>query len=115
MVIPSSEAAFLQGLNPAQREALGKMLPDVTEFYSSLALNDRLWTVIKAMGESAEIQSLSAVQKRFVEETLADFRNSGADLPAEKKERIAASEEPERHGALGRALAVFHEAGGQGP
>ncbi|MES2657071.1 MAG: M3 family metallopeptidase [Verrucomicrobiota bacterium] len=78
--------------NPAQREALGKMLPDVTDFYSSLALNDRLWSVIKAAGESPEIAGLSAVQKRFVEETLADFRNSGADLPADKKERIAAIE-----------------------
>ena len=78
--------------NPAQREALGKMLPDVTDFYSSLALNDRLWSVIKAAGESPEIAELTPVQKRFVEETLADFRNSGADLPADKKERIAAIE-----------------------
>ena len=78
--------------NPAQREALGKMLPDVTDFYSSIALNDRLWTVIKAVGASSEITKLSPVQKRFVEETLADFRNSGADLPADKKERIAAIE-----------------------
>jgi oligopeptidase A len=78
--------------NPAQREALGKMLPEVTDFYSSLALNDRLWSVIKSAGERAEIATLSPVQQRFVEETLADFRNSGADLPAEKKERIAAIE-----------------------
>lgn len=75
--------------NPAQREALGKMLPEVTDFYSSLALNDRLWSVIKSMGESDEIATLSPVQQRFVEETLADFRNSGADLPKEKKDRIA--------------------------
>jgi oligopeptidase A len=78
--------------NPAQREALGKMLPEVTDFYSSLALNDRLWGIIKAVGESAEIQNRSDVERRFVEETLADFRNSGADLPAEQKERIAAIE-----------------------
>ncbi|MES2439608.1 MAG: M3 family metallopeptidase [Verrucomicrobiota bacterium] len=78
--------------NPAQREALGRMLPEVTDFYSSLALNDRLWSVIKAAGESAEITTLSPVQQRFVEETLTDFRNSGADLPADKKERIAAIE-----------------------
>ena len=78
--------------NPAQREALGKMLPDVTDYYSSLALNDRLWAVVKAVGESAEIKSLSPVQQRFVEETLAEFRNSGADLPADRKERIAAIE-----------------------
>jgi oligopeptidase A len=78
--------------SPAQREALGKMLPEVTDFYSSLALNDRLWAVIKAVGGSAEIAMLPAVQRRFVEETLADFRNSGADLPAAQKERIAAIE-----------------------
>ncbi len=78
--------------SPAQREALGNMLPMVTDFYSSLALNDRLWAVIKSVGESPEIATLSAVQQRFVEETLADFRNSGADLPAAQKERIAAIE-----------------------
>ncbi len=78
--------------SPAQREALGKMLPEVTDFYSSLALNERLWAVIKAVGESPEIATLSDVQQRFVAETLADFRNSGADLPADQKERIAAIE-----------------------
>lgn len=78
--------------NPAQREALGRMLPEVTDYYSSLALNDRLWSVIKAVGESPEIATLSPVQQRFVEETLADFRNSGADLAADRKERIAAIE-----------------------
>jgi oligopeptidase A len=68
------------------------MLPEVTDFYSSLALNERLWTVIKAAGERPEIAMLTPIQKRFVEETLADFRNSGADLPPAQKERIAAIE-----------------------
>ena len=75
--------------NPAQREALGRMLPAVTDFYSSLALNERLWTVIKAAGENPEAEDLSPIQIRFVDETLADFRNSGADLPPGRKERIA--------------------------
>lgn len=78
--------------NPAQREALGKMLPEVTDFYSSLALNDRLWAVIKRVGESGEIAGLNEVERRFVAETLEDFRNSGADLPADKKARVAAIE-----------------------
>jgi oligopeptidase A len=78
--------------SPAQREALGKMLPEVTDFYSSLALNERLWAVIKAVGESPEIATLTPIQRRFVDETLADFRNSGADLPPAQKERIAAIE-----------------------
>jgi oligopeptidase A len=76
--------------NPAQREALGKMLPAVTDFHSSLALNARLWKILKAVGESAEIATLSPVKQRFVDETLTHFRNAGADLPADQKERIAA-------------------------
>ena len=75
--------------NPAQREGLNKMLPDVTDFYASLPLNDRLWSVLKAVGESAAAANLGTVQRRFVEETLADFRQSGADLPADQKKRIA--------------------------
>ncbi len=78
--------------SPAQREALNQMLPEVTDFYSSIALNSRLWTVIKAAAESQEIADLDAVSKRFVEETLADFRNSGADLTEDKKQRVAAIE-----------------------
>ena len=75
--------------NPAQREALNKMLPEVTDFYSSLPLNARLWSALKAFAESPETDKLDAVKKRFVEETLADFRQSGADLPAHQKQRIA--------------------------
>lgn len=78
--------------NPAQREALGNMLPEVTDFYSSLALNDRLWKVIKAVGENPKIAKLVPIQKRFVDETMADFRNSGADLPGDQKIRISVIE-----------------------
>jgi oligopeptidase A len=75
--------------NPAQREALNRMLPEVTDFYSSLPLNDRLWAVLKGFGESPETGKLDPVRKRFVDETLADFRQSGADLPPHQKQRIA--------------------------
>jgi len=78
--------------SPEQREALNKMLPEVTDFYSSIALNERLWAVVKAAGESAEIASLPPVLQRHVKESMASFRESGADLPAEKKQRIAAIE-----------------------
>jgi oligopeptidase A len=75
--------------NPAQREALNKMLPDVTDFYSSLPLNPRLWAVLKDFAEGPETAKLDPVKKRFVEETLADFRQSGADLPQHQKLRVA--------------------------
>ncbi len=78
--------------HPAQREALNKMLPDVTDFYSSIPLNEQLWNVIKTFGESREVENHTAVQKRHVRETLEDFREAGADLTLEKKQRVAAIE-----------------------
>jgi oligopeptidase A len=76
--------------NPAQREAINKLLPDVTDFYSSLSLNPRLFAVLNAVAESSAAKNLTPIQQRHIEETLADFRNSGADLPDEMKARIAA-------------------------
>ncbi|HSP43428.1 MAG TPA: M3 family metallopeptidase, partial [Luteolibacter sp.] len=74
---------------PERRKALNLMLPDVTEFYSSIPLNERLWKVLKAFGESRAVAKLDAIGKRFVAETMEDFRQSGADLPPDKKQRVA--------------------------
>lgn len=76
--------------NPAQREALNKMLPEVSDFYSSIPLDARLWHVIESVAASPAIAALPAVKQRFVQETLADFRQAGADLPPERKQRVAA-------------------------
>ena len=78
--------------NPAQREALNLMLPEVTGFYSSIPLNARLWAVLKAVGEDSNMTALAPIQQRFVAETLADFRQAGADLPPPQKARVAAIE-----------------------
>ena len=74
---------------PAQRAALNAMLPDVSTFYSSIALDDRLWSVLKAFGRSTAVKSLDPVQQRYVEETMHDFLQSGADLPPDQKTRIS--------------------------
>ena len=76
--------------NPAQREAINKLLPNVTDFYSSLSLNPRLFAVLNAVAEKSAAKNLTPIQQRHIEETLADFINSGADLPDDKKARIAA-------------------------
>lgn len=74
---------------PEFREAYNAVLPSVTEFSSSLTLNARLWEKIKAAAQSVPAGSLNATQQRFLEETLADFRENGADLPEEQKKRLA--------------------------
>lgn len=78
--------------NPSQREQLNQMLPEVTDFYASIPLNDRLWIILKTVGEQSNISHLDPIEKRFVAETMADFRQSGADLPPEQKARVAAIE-----------------------
>ncbi|MDB4419275.1 M3 family metallopeptidase, partial [bacterium] len=70
------------------REALNKMLPPVSEFSSSISLDDQLWKILKAF-ESSDLSTLSEIQQRFVEETCSDFRSSGADLEAKPKTRMA--------------------------
>lgn len=73
--------------SPQLREAHNKMLPKVSEFFSGIPLNESLWKTLKAFGESPAAQALSATQQRYVAETLTDFREQGADLAPEQKQR----------------------------
>ncbi len=75
--------------SPKHREAMGEMMPEVISFMSSVALNPRLWEVLKEASQQPWVEKLSDVKKRFVQETLADFRNNGADLPDELKPEFA--------------------------
>ncbi len=77
--------------NPAQREALNKLLPEVTDFFSSLSLNPRLWNILKTVSRGGGLHppSQDPIIQRHVQETLEDFKQSGADLPDDHKNRIA--------------------------
>ncbi len=75
---------------PEQRAALNAMLPEVSEFYSSIPLDPKLWSILHAFGESAAVDQLDPIRRRFVEETMQDFIQAGANLPAEDKEQVAA-------------------------
>lgn len=74
---------------PALREAYNAVLPKVTAFLSGITLNERLWEKIKAAADAVPAGTLNATQQRFLDETLADFRENGAELPPEKKARLA--------------------------
>jgi len=74
---------------PKQREALNQMLPEVSDFFSSIPLNARLWAALKAFGETPAVANLTPVQRRLVEETMSDFRQAGADLPDAEKTRLS--------------------------
>ena len=74
--------------SPELREPYNAMLPKVSEFYALISLDENLWQRIKAYSETDEAKNLTGAKKRFLAETLADFRESGADLSNEKKERF---------------------------
>ncbi|MES2981963.1 MAG: M3 family metallopeptidase [Verrucomicrobiota bacterium] len=76
--------------NPTQREAINKLLPDVTDFYSSLSLNPRLFNVLNTVAQSEASKFLTEIQQRHMNESIADFIESGAALPEDQKTRIAA-------------------------
>ena len=72
---------------PALRAAYNVMLPKVTDFYTRIYLNEGLWKVLQAFADTPEARALTGARLRFLEETLEDFRDSGAGLsPADKKE-----------------------------
>jgi len=75
--------------SPACREVMNELMPEVVMFSSSVTLNPRLYAVLKNAATQHWVQELSPVKQRFIQETLADFRESGADLPEEAKRRYA--------------------------
>lgn len=76
--------------SPDLRKVHNAMLPQVTDFYTQVSLDPRLWRVLKTYAATAEALALTGVRQRFLNETLADFRESGADLPDDRKKRLEA-------------------------
>lgn len=73
--------------SPELRAAHNAMLPKVSEFFASIPLNESLWKTLRAYSVESGDEDLSPTKRRYIEETLADFREAGADLPPEQKKR----------------------------
>lgn len=79
----------------ALRAAYNTMLPEVSNFLTNIALNTEVWQVLKVAGERLlQDDGLHPHRRRYVEETIADFVEAGADLdPASKKALTAVEAE----------------------
>jgi oligopeptidase A len=73
---------------PALRDAHNALLPAVSAFYARIPLNPALWIQLKTFAATPAARELTGIHRRFVDETLADFRQAGADLPAEARARL---------------------------
>ncbi len=76
--------------SPALRDAHNAMLPSVAAFYASIPLHAGVWTRLKAVAATTEAGALTGIHRRFLDETVVDFKQAGADLPAEARTRLEA-------------------------
>ena len=79
--------------SPELREAYNGNLPKVTQYYTELGQNERLFARFKALKAGPAFPGLTRAQKKIVENELRDFRLGGAELPPEKKARFKAISE----------------------
>src|SRR5437868_1631927 len=90
--------------SPPLREAYNANLPKLSQYWTELGQNERLFANYKALSASPGFQTLSGARKRIVENALRDFRLSGAELAPEKKKRYGEIQEE-----LSRLAAKFSE------
>ena len=74
--------------SPELREAHNEMLPAVSAFGAKISLDPDLWKALKAYAEKDEVNTLSDIDRRLVDETVLDFKEAGADLAEEKRNRL---------------------------
>ena len=87
---------------PELRAAHAENLPRVTEFWSSVGQNLALYEKYKAIASSNAFGELTSERRKILDNSLRDFRLSGAELPEDDKPRFAQLQE--RQAALSKAF-----------
>jgi oligopeptidase A len=90
--------------SPALRDAYNANLPKITQYWTELGQNQRLFEKYRQLAASPEFPGLSVARRKIVDNALRDFRLGGAELAPEKKARYAAIQEE-----LASAAARFSE------
>jgi oligopeptidase A len=75
---------------PELRAAYSEVQPEVSAFYSGIALSEPLWRALQSFSGTDEARQLTGERRRYLDKTLAEFRRQGADLDAEGKKAVAA-------------------------
>jgi len=76
--------------SPPLREAYNAALPKITQFWTELGQNQRLFEKYRALKSSPEFAQLTPARRKLVDNALRDFRLGGAELPPALKPRYAA-------------------------
>ncbi len=78
---------------PELRAAYNENLPKVTEFWTELGTNLKLFEKYKALHASPAYQTLEPARKKIIDNAVRDFRLGGAELADDKKPRFAEIQE----------------------
>ncbi|MDA0772165.1 MAG: M3 family metallopeptidase [Cyanobacteria bacterium] len=70
------------------RDAANEARPLVVEFYNNYSLDPRVYKLIKDYSQTTEAKSLTGEKKRHLENTILDFKLSGAELEGKEKEEF---------------------------
>ena len=76
--------------SPPLRDAHNALLPAVSAFFARISLNPALWARLKAFAATPAAEALTGIHRRFLNETVEDFRQAGADLPDAQRTRLEA-------------------------
>ncbi len=71
------------------REAYNACLPKLSEYFTELGQNEKLYQAFEAFSASDAFQKLSSPQKKVITNSLRDFRLAGIGLEKEKQQRYA--------------------------
>ncbi len=72
------------------RAAYNAGLPKLTDYFTELAQDERLYAGYKSIAAGPEFPKLTQAQKKIIENTVRDFRLAGAELPLKQKARFKA-------------------------
>ena len=79
--------------SPELREVYNANLPKITQYYTEISQHVGLYEKFKALRNGPQFETLTAAQKRIIENELRDFRLGGAELGPEQKARVMAIRE----------------------
>lgn len=71
--------------SPVLREVYNANLPRVTQFFTELAQDERLYRRYQALRKSPAFAAFTPAQRRVIDNELRDFRLGGAELAAQDK------------------------------
>lgn len=60
----------------------------IQKYLTDLALNEDLYNAVTAYSKSSEATGLTGYKRKFLDDTLLDYKRSGFDLPKEERDKV---------------------------